>query len=106
MGQRLRNEARQGPAATLRAGKALTGTNGEADRAIYAIDPPVPGDICSLLVNFLKNYGRMAVEFLDLPGRGGKPSSNIPGGICWLDLVVLVVERADRQSASGLGPMF
>ena len=49
-------------------------------------------------------YGRMSVEFLDPLGRGGKPS-NIPGGICWLNLVVLV-ERADRQSAAGLGPIF
>jgi hypothetical protein len=29
-----------------------------------------------------RGYGRMAVEFLDPLGRGGKPS-NIPGGICW-----------------------
>ncbi len=43
----------------------------------------------------------IAVEFIDPLGRGGK-SSNIPGGIFWLDLVVLV-ERADRQSAAGLG---
>ncbi len=40
----------------------------------------------------------MAIEFLDPLGRGGKPS-NIPGGIFWLDLVVLV-ERADRYSAA------
>ena len=36
----------------------------------------------------------MAVKFLDPLGRGGKPS-DIPCGICWLNLVVLV-ERADR----------
>jgi hypothetical protein len=48
--------------------------------------------------------GCMLVEFLDSLGRGGKPS-NTPGGICWLNLVVLV-ERADRQSAAGLGPIF
>ena len=35
----------------------------------------------------------MAVEFLDPSGRRGKPS-NIPAGICWLHLVV-IVERAD-----------
>ena len=46
----------------------------------------------------------MAVEFPDPLERGGKPS-NIPGGICWSNLVVLV-ERADRQSAAGLGPIF
>jgi hypothetical protein len=46
----------------------------------------------------------MAVKFLDPLGRGGKPS-NIPGGIFWLDLVV-IVERADRQSVAGLGPIF
>ena len=47
-------------------------------------------------------YGRMAVEFLDPLGRGEKPS-NIPGGICWLDLLVLV-ERADRYSVAVLTP--
>ncbi len=36
------------------------------------------------------------VDFLDPLGRGGKPS-NIPGGIFWLNLVVLV-ERADPHS--------
>ena len=49
-------------------------------------------------------YGRMAVEFLDPLERGGKPS-NIPGGICWSNLVVLV-ERAYCQSAAGLDPIF
>ncbi len=34
-------------------------------------------------------YGRMAIGFLNPPRRRGTPS-NIPGGICWLDLVVLV----------------
>ena len=46
----------------------------------------------------LTPYGRMAVEFLDPLRRGGKPS-NIPGGICWSKLVVLV-ERADRYSVA------
>ena len=46
----------------------------------------------------------MAVEFLDPLGRGGKPS-NIPGGICWLDSVVLV-ERADHYSATVRTPDF
>jgi hypothetical protein len=46
----------------------------------------------------------MAAESLDPLGRGGQPS-NIPGGICWFNLVVLV-QRADRQSAVGLGPIF
>ena len=32
-------------------------------------------------------HGRMAVGFLDPLGRGGKPS-NIPGGICCLNLGV------------------
>jgi hypothetical protein len=35
-----------------------------------------------------RGYGRMAVEFLDPLGRGGKPS-NIPYGIFWSNLVVL-----------------
>ncbi len=46
--------------------------------------------------NFFKSLfwpfcqGRMADgEFLDPLDKGGKPS-NIPGGICWLNLVVLV----------------
>ncbi len=48
--------------------------------------------------------GRMAVEFFDPFRRGGTPS-NILGGICWSNLLVLV-ERADCQSAAGLGPIF
>ena len=46
------------------------------------------------------SYGRMAVEFHDPLGRGGKPS-NIPASICWLNLVDLV-EREDRQSVAVL----
>ncbi len=46
----------------------------------------------------------MAVELLDPLGGGGKPN-NIPGGVCWLDLVVLV-ERADRFSAAVRTPDF
>ncbi len=44
----------------------------------------------------------MAVEFLDPLGRGGEPS-NIPGAICWSNLVVLV-ERAGRYSVAVLTP--
>ena len=40
----------------------------------------------------------MADEFLDPLGRGGN-LSNIPGGIYWLNLVVLV-ERADLYSVA------
>ncbi len=47
---------------------------------------------------------RLLGAFLDPLGREGKPS-NIPGGICWSNLVVLV-KRADCQSAAGLGPIF
>ena len=49
-------------------------------------------------------YGRVAVEILVPLGRGGKPS-NIPGGIFWLNLVVLV-ERADCYSAAVRTPDF
>ncbi len=51
-----------------------------------------------------ETYGRMAVEFLDPLGRGGN-LSNIPGGIRWSNLLVLV-ERADRSSAAVHTPNF
>ena len=44
----------------------------------------------------------MAVEFLDPLAKRGK-HSNIPDGICWLDLVVLV-EWADLYSIAVLTP--
>ena len=47
---------------------------------------------------------RMAVEFLNPLGRGEKPS-NIPGGIYWLDLVVLI-ERVHHYSAAVPTPDF
>ncbi len=46
----------------------------------------------SVTTLYIWPYDRMAVDFLDPLGRGGKPI-NIPGGISWLNLVVLV-ERA------------
>ncbi len=49
------------------------------------------------------DHDRMAVGFLDPLGRGGK-MSNIPGGICCL--LVVLVERADRQFVAVLSPMF
>ena len=46
----------------------------------------------------------MAVGFIDLLGRGGK-TEQYPQRYFLVEIVVLV-ERADSQSAAGLGPIF
>ena len=54
-------------------------------------------------MSITNGYGRMAVGFLDPPGRGGKPS-NIRGGICWLnkwiDINVLMLTDTDTKARS------